>query len=86
MLSAMSAEKLAMTIATANADLLAEIPGVGKKTAHRIIVLKDGQIGESGTHEELLAKNGIYTRIYRTQFAEEDLVAPAALHPADGGS
>jgi ABC-type multidrug transport system fused ATPase/permease subunit len=56
------------------------------KTAHRIIVLKDGQIGEAGTHDELLAKNGIYTRIYRTQFAEEDLVLPEALQRAGGGS
>jgi Holliday junction DNA helicase RuvA len=45
MLSAMSAEKLAMTIATGNADLLAEIPGVGKKTAHRIILELKEKIG-----------------------------------------
>jgi Holliday junction DNA helicase RuvA len=45
MLSAMSAEKLAMTIATGNADLLAEIPGVGKKTAQRIILELKEKIG-----------------------------------------
>jgi Holliday junction DNA helicase RuvA len=45
MLSAMSAEKLAMTIATGNADLLAEIPGVGKKTASRIILELKEKIG-----------------------------------------
>jgi len=45
MLSAMSAEKLAMTIATGNADLLAEIPGIGKKTANRIILELKEKIG-----------------------------------------
>jgi Holliday junction DNA helicase RuvA len=45
MLSAMSAEKLAMAIATGNADLLAEIPGVGKKTASRLILELKEKIG-----------------------------------------
>jgi Holliday junction DNA helicase RuvA len=45
MLSAMSAEKLAMTIATGNADLLAEIPGVGKKTAQRIVLELKEKLG-----------------------------------------
>jgi Holliday junction DNA helicase RuvA len=45
MLSAMSAEKLAMAIATGGADLLAEIPGVGKKTAQRIILELREKIG-----------------------------------------
>jgi Holliday junction DNA helicase RuvA len=45
MLSAMSAEKLAMTIATGNANLLAEIPGVGKKTAQRIILELKEKLG-----------------------------------------
>jgi Holliday junction DNA helicase RuvA len=45
MLSAMSTEKLAMTIATGNADLLAEIPGIGKKTAQRIILELKEKIG-----------------------------------------
>jgi Holliday junction DNA helicase RuvA len=38
MLSAMSVEKLAMAIASSGADLLSEIPGIGKKTANRIIL------------------------------------------------
>jgi Holliday junction DNA helicase RuvA len=45
MLSAMSAEKLAMAIATGSADLLAEIPGVGKKTAQRIVLELKEKIG-----------------------------------------
>jgi Holliday junction DNA helicase RuvA len=38
MLSAMSVEKLAMAIASGSADLLAEVPGIGKKTANRLIL------------------------------------------------
>ncbi len=42
MLSAMSIEKLTMAIVTGSADLLTEIPGIGKKTANRLILeLKD---------------------------------------------
>ena len=42
MLSAMNIEKLTMAIVTGSADLLTEIPGIGKKTANRIILeLKD---------------------------------------------
>jgi ATP-binding cassette subfamily B multidrug efflux pump len=42
------------------------------KNADKIIVLENGEIVESGSHEELLAKNGIYMKIYRTQFAPQD--------------
>ncbi len=42
MLSAMSIEKLTMAIVTGSVDLLTEIPGIGKKTANRLILeLKD---------------------------------------------
>ena len=42
MLSAMSVEKLTMAIATGSADLLTEVPGIGKKMANRLILeLKD---------------------------------------------
>ncbi|MBI4286082.1 MAG: Holliday junction branch migration protein RuvA [Chloroflexi bacterium] len=42
MLSAMSAERLTMAIATGNIDLLTEVPGIGNKTASRIVLeLKD---------------------------------------------
>lgn len=35
--------------------------------ADRIIVIADGEIKEEGTHEELLAKDGVFAALYRTQ-------------------
>lgn len=37
------------------------------KNADRIIVIEDGRITESGTHEELLAAGGEYSKLYNTQ-------------------
>ena len=39
------------------------------KNADQILVMKDGNIIESGTHRELLEKNGFYTHLYKSQFA-----------------
>ena len=38
--------------------------------ADRILVVKDGVIAEQGTHEELLAKAGVYRELYETQFRQ----------------
>ena len=38
--------------------------------ADRIVVLARGQVAETGTHAELLARNGIYAGLYRNQFNE----------------
>lgn len=40
--------------------------------ADRIIVLDDGQVAESGTHRELLAKNGLYAEMWERQAADQD--------------
>ncbi|MBT9156672.1 MAG: putative multidrug export ATP-binding/permease protein [Firmicutes bacterium] len=40
--------------------------------AHQIIVLQEGQIVEQGTHDTLLAQNGIYREIYDLQFRQQD--------------
>lgn len=39
--------------------------------ADQILVLDKGQIVESGGHEELLAKGGLYSRLYQDQFESE---------------
>ncbi|HAX72964.1 MAG TPA: ABC transporter [Firmicutes bacterium] len=40
------------------------------KNADVILVLKDGDILESGNHEDLLAQNGFYAELYNSQFEE----------------
>lgn len=37
------------------------------KTANTVAVVSDGQIVESGTHDELLEKNGVYTALVKRQ-------------------
>lgn len=41
------------------------------RNADKILVLRDGDIVESGTHGELLALNGFYAELYNSQFADE---------------
>jgi len=45
--------------------------------ADRIVVLQRGRIVETGSHAELLARNGVYARLYRIQFALEQEEVPA---------
>jgi ATP-binding cassette subfamily B protein len=40
------------------------------KDAHRIVVLSEGKVREIGTHEELIAKGGMYNTLYELQFQE----------------
>ena len=41
------------------------------KTAEKILVLENGSVAEFGTHDELIAKNGIYKKVYETQFVQK---------------
>ena len=41
------------------------------KDADMILVMKEGNIVEQGTHTELLAKGGFYAELYNSQFSEE---------------
>jgi ATP-binding cassette subfamily B protein len=62
------------------------------RAANRIVVFHKGRVVETGSHDELVAKQGVYARLYRMQFAQERaraveaqaLVPPAA--PIDGAT
>ena len=41
------------------------------KNADKIMVLQEGRVAEFGTHGELMAKAGLYKRVYETQFLEK---------------
>ena len=41
------------------------------QNADKILVLKDGQVIEQGTHEELIAQQGFYEHLYQSQFMNE---------------
>ena len=40
------------------------------RNADCILVMRDGRIVESGTHDELLAVGGFYATLYSSQFAQ----------------
>ena len=45
------------------------------RLAHRIAVFHEGQIVEEGTHDELLARDGIYRRLHALQFTPSGITA-----------
>ena len=47
------------------------------KHADEILVLENGEIKERGNHDELLAKNGIYRRIYDIQYQDREEIMQA---------
>lgn len=47
------------------------------KNADSIIVLHKGEIREQGTHQELLALGGLYSKLYRLQYKDQEIPARA---------
>ncbi|MBZ0290974.1 MAG: ABC transporter ATP-binding protein/permease [Anaerolineae bacterium] len=47
-------------------------------SADLILVMDRGQVVERGTHEELIAQNGLYAQLYETQFSKEPSVSHAS--------
>jgi ATP-binding cassette subfamily B protein len=45
------------------------------KDADLIVVLEDGRIAQRGTHDELIARGGLYAELYEKQLLEEELAA-----------
>ena len=48
------------------------------RDADKIIVLKDGVVAEEGTHEELIARGGVYAELHRIQYEPPPAHAPGA--------
>ncbi len=45
----------------------------------KILVLHKGQLRESGTHQELLARRGIYYKLYQLQYRDQESATPATV-------
>jgi len=47
--------------------------------ANRIFVMHKGQLRETGTHQELIARRGIYWKLYQLQYQEQERTSPQPL-------
>jgi subfamily B ATP-binding cassette protein MsbA len=59
------------------------------RNSDKIVVLKGGVVAEEGTHDELIAKGGVYAELYHIQFDKppaEAAAAAAASAPRDASS
>ena len=59
------------------------------RNSDKIVVLKGGVVAEEGTHDELMAKRGVYAELYHIQFDKppaEAAAAATASASTDGGS
>jgi ABC-type multidrug transport system fused ATPase/permease subunit len=53
------------------------------RDANKILVLNEGVVAEQGSHEELMARSGLYAEMHRTQFSDASL---RNLRPASGAA
>ena len=54
--------------------------------ADEILVIRDGEIAERGTHSELVGKGGVYTQLYETQFSRASEPPPVSQSYSEGES
>ncbi|MBR2087600.1 MAG: ATP-binding cassette domain-containing protein, partial [Oscillospiraceae bacterium] len=54
--------------------------------ADEILVIRDGEIAERGTHSELVGKGGVYTQLYETQFSRASEAPPISQSYSEGES
>jgi len=84
MLSTMSAEKLAMAISTGSVDLLTMVPGVGKKTAERLILELKGKIAWIGAPAELAPEDtDVLTALTSLGYSVREATRAVATLPQD---
>ena len=48
------------------------------RNANKIIVVRDGEIVETGTHDELVSSTGLYSQLWRTNYTSFDDIAKNA--------
>ncbi len=53
--------------------------------ADRIIVLHKGRIAEEGTHHQLLSRGGIYAKLYRLQYRDQERTGQLTADPSTAG-
>jgi ABC-type multidrug transport system fused ATPase/permease subunit len=56
------------------------------RDADAIVVIDQGRVVEQGTHRQLLAADGLYSELYRTQFEGQAAAEPVAEGAHAGGA
>jgi len=85
MLSAMSAEKLAMAIGSGSTELLSEVPGVGKKMASRLVLELRGKLMAGGLAPAELAEENadVLTALTSLGYSVREATGAIATLPQD---
>jgi ATP-binding cassette subfamily B protein len=55
------------------------------RNCHRLLVIEDGRLVESGTHQELMAKQGVFYQLVETQKKTSEIIAVGGVSGRGGG-